>query len=746
MLYAQVIVNISHDNVDRPFSYIVPEELREQLRCGDRVRIPFGKGNAEQEGYIVGFTDHCDFPPERMKSILSKADRMVGVDDRFIRMAGWMHEEYGCTTIAALKTVLPVKKAVKGKKEILVKRSIGVEEAYGKIEELRRKHYTSQARLMEELIIYDELPGSIITSKLMVTRDTIKRLQGKQLITVSEQTQYRNPVRTTGEKDEMPVLSSEQQAILDDYKDVLRQGLSREYLIHGITGSGKTEVYMRLIAETLAAGKQVIMLIPEIALTYQTLMRFFGRFGDHVTVMNSRLSDGEKYDQMRRAKEGLVDIVIGPRSALFTPFERLGLIIVDEEQEPGYKSESIPRYHVRDVASFLKEDTGCSIVYGSATPSLEIYQRAREGEVRLFKMTKRLTGGMLPKVYVEDLRKELEEGNKSIFSRKLHDLMEDRLRRGKQIMLFLNRRGLAGFVSCRSCGEVIKCPHCDVSLSEHSGNVLMCHYCGYTQPKIVKCPYCGKMRVASFRAGTEEVETLVRREFPTARTLRMDADTTTEKDSYDRILEQFREHQADVLIGTQMIVKGHDFKDVTLVGVLAADMSLYAQDFRAAERTFDLLTQAAGRAGRGEEEGEVVIQTYKPDHYAIRHAAAQDYEGFFEEEMLYREMAGYPPAQHLLLVLVQSYEAGRAKDLADRYAAFAKDIIRAHEGAAVIVLGPAEASVFKKQDLYRMVIYVKSTDKDILLKVRDRLEEQEDGLLNRKLDNIQYDMDPLSGI
>ncbi len=737
MKYAQIIVNISHESVDHPFTYKIPASLSETIRPGMRVLVPFGTGNREMSGYVISLSDHADYPDDRIKSILKPEAGMVGIDDLFIRMAVFMHDRYGCTMNAALKTVLPVKKTVKEHTDILVKRRISKSEAEMMVSELLRKRQTAQATLLRELIVYDELPGSIITGKLMVSKQSIKSLSGKHLVTIEENVLSRNPKIPVSEKNVPPHLSEEQAAILDSYKEDLKAARPVRYLIHGITGAGKTEVYMRLIEECIHNGHQAIMLIPEIALSYQTLMRFYARFGERVTVINSKMSKGERYDQTERARRGEVDVVIGPRSALFMPFPSLGLIIVDEEQESGYKSETSPKYHVRDIAGFLQKETGCGIVYGSATPSLESYYASEQGDFKRFEMTKRLTGGSLPKVYVEDLREELKAGNKSIFSRRLHALMEERLHNNEQVMLFLNRRGYAGFVSCRSCGEVIKCPHCDISLSEHKGNQLICHYCGYTQPKIIKCPFCGAMKVAAFRAGTEQIEELVKKEFLTARTLRMDADTTGTKDSYESILEKFKNHEADVLIGTQMIVKGHDFKDVTLVGILAADMSLFAPDYRSAERTFDLITQAAGRAGRGDKPGEVVIQTYKPDHYAIVHASHQDYRGFYEEETFYRDMAGYPPCGHILSVMVSSDKSDTAVSVAHKMAGEASSFLASRGGT---VIGPVEAPIYKLQDQYRMVFSAKGKDFDLLLKLREQLSLLEDTFNYRNL-LVQYDLE-----
>ena len=491
----------------------------------------------------------------------------------------------------------------------------------------------------------------------------------------------------------------------------------------------------------IAMGRQAIMLIPEIALTYQTLLRFYKRFGDRVSVMNSTLSMGEKYDQTERARRGELDVMIGPRSALFTPFPNLGVIIIDEEHENSYKSESMPKYHARETAIQIASMKGASVVLGSATPSLEASYRAAKGEYKRYQLKRRLTGGALPQVYTVDLREELKEGNRSIFSRKLKNLMEQRLAAGEQTMLFLNRRGYAGFISCRACGHVMKCPHCDVSLSEHRNGKLVCHYCGYEVMRPKLCPSCGSKYLLGFKAGTEQIEEAVYKEFPGARVLRMDADSTKSKESYEKILSAFADGKADILVGTQMIVKGHDFPNVTLVGILAADLSLNQNDYRAGERTFQLLTQAAGRAGRGEKPGEVVIQTYQPEHYSIVHAANQDYEGFYEEEIVYRELLQYPPSAHMLAILVISELEAQGENVLGTFTRLIKERFGADR--TLLMIGPAPAAVSRINDLYRYVLYLKHPDYEALVQIKDMLEaysKEQD----YKKQSIQFDFDPMN--
>lgn len=741
-LYADIIVDVSHEKLDRPFQYRVPERLRGTLEAGMCVEVPFGNGNRRMKGYVIGMGEECKFDPGRTKDILGIVQNGVGVEDRMIALAGWIRKNYGSTMIQALKTVLPAKQSVKKLEHRTVQRIMGKEEIISLLGESRRKKQVARERLLQELVEQETIPYEWVTGKLGVSAQTVRSLEKSGAVRVVSRMSLRNPVNLGGadsglkpeeaerqRDDGRMMLSPAQQRIIRDVMADFDAGKPGTYLIHGITGSGKTEVYLQIIAETIKRGRQAIMLIPEIALTYQTLLRFYRRFGDRVSVMNSTLSPGEKYDQCQRAKNGEIDVIIGPRSALFTPFPNLGVIVMDEEHEGSYKSESAPKYHARETAEEVARLHGAGLVLGSATPSLEAYFRTQTGEYKLFQLKERLTGGHLPTVYTVDLRQELREGNRSIFSVKLQELLADRLQKKEQSILFLNRRGYAGFISCRSCGHVMKCPHCDVSLSEHKNGRLICHYCGYSEPKVSLCPKCGSRYISGFKAGTQQIEEKLQAMFPGVRTLRMDGDTTKTKGSYEEILSAFANREADVLIGTQMIVKGHDFPGVTLVGVLAADLSLSAGDYRAGERTFQLLTQAVGRAGRGRLPGEAVIQTYQPEHYAIVCAADQDYENFYREEILYRELGDYPPSAHMLAVQIFAREEGRAVELAESLAELVRTkygITRngtEDSGESVRVIGPAPAAIGRINDIFRFVFYVKSSKYGKLVEIKDLLEE-----------------------
>ncbi|MCR4589052.1 MAG: primosomal protein N' [Lachnospiraceae bacterium] len=753
--YADIIIDISHGAVDRPFQYHIPEDLAQRLDVGQAVKVPFGNGNKTRLGYIIGFSQQPQIEPERIKDILGIEEKEAAVEGHLIQLAYWMKQHYGSTMINAMKTVLPAHKKSKQLEHRSLHRLIGAEEAHKYAEAFAAKHQVAKARVLEALSEEEVIPYEMLLHKLNVSAPTVKSLETAGFARLSSEKYYRNPLSFQELEAQKLSLSEEQRAVVEGVKADREAGKQGTYLLHGITGSGKTEVYISLIRDVVSAGGQAIVLIPEIALTYQTVMRFYRHFGDRVSVMNSTLSDGEKYDQCERAKKGEIDVIIGPRSALFTPFPNLKLIVIDEEHENSYKSENMPRYHARETAEELARLTGASVVLGSATPSLESYYRAQQGQYTLYRLSKRLTGGCLPTVHTVDLRTELKEGNRTIFSRKLQELMEDRLNKNEQIMLFLNRRGLAGFVSCRNCGLVVKCPHCDVAMTQHRGGKLVCHYCGYEMPEYKNCPQCGSPYIKGWKAGTQQIEEAVGKMFPQAKVLRMDADTTSTKDSYEKILSSFSNREADVLVGTQMIVKGHDFPNVTLVGILAADLSLFANDYRCSERTFQLLTQAAGRAGRGTKPGDVVIQTYQPEHYSITYAAQQDYTGFYEEEISYRKLLSYPPAAHMLAVIVTSDSENRALSLIRELARQVKEEGKKREADPgnqkegsyrnrMVVIGPGAASVSRIKDIYRFVFYVKHPEEAVLIAMKDLCEKTEKDLGATRC-QVYFDFDPVYG-
>lgn len=759
-MYADIIVDISHEQLDRTFQYRVPSELEDQIQIGVMVNVPFGKGNRIITGYVIELTEKPNYDVDKIKSIDSVVPDKVRAIGKMIQLAAWLRYNYGSTMNQALKTVIPVKEKVKQKEKKFVRLLITEEEAESYRQQFIRKNATARVRLIEALQKEPLITCEIIRSKLNIAMTVVRALEQLGIVKIEVEEFYRNPVSSKDKTDERVTLNEEQQAIVTSIRADYDQGIRGTYLIHGITGSGKTLCYMELIEHVIKQGKQVIMLIPEIALTFQTVQRFYRRFGDTVSILNSRMSKGERYDQFLRAMRSEISIMIGPRSALFTPFPNIGLIVIDEEHEGAYKSEQSPKYHARETAIHIAGESNASVILGSATPSIEAYYRAQKNEYKLFELTRRAVGGSLPTVYTEDMREELKSGNRSVFSRRLQELITDRLNKRQQTMLFLNKRGYAGFISCRSCGHVMKCPHCDISLTSHNNGKLVCHYCGYEQPQVKVCPECGSKYISGFRAGTQQIEELIRKMYPQARTLRMDMDTTSGKDGHEKILAAFANHEADILIGTQMIVKGHDFPNVTLVGVLAADMSLYAGDYRAAERTFQLLTQAAGRAGRGTQPGEVVIQTYTPDNYSIVAAAKQDYKQFYNEEIEFRKVMEYPPVSHMMTVTITSKNEQmlnqastdlkcRKSDMLVQIPAIqrclAEHPVRTAAGGSLVAggnltwTGPTDASIYKLNDMYHKIMIAKCEDYHNLTELKEIIESYMRSQACYHTINIQFD-------
>ncbi len=595
----------------------------------------------------------------------------------------------------------------------------------------------------------------LLESRMIALASWMRRKYGSTMVqAINAVTPVKSKVRTVKgkvdirrfEPEFLPVeqLNDEQREAVNVFVRDYEAGERRTYLLYGVTGSGKTEVYLQMAKKVIEDGKQVIVLVPEIALTYQTVARFRAVFQDRVAILHSGLSRGEKYREYEQAAEGGADIVIGPRSALFAPLPHVGLIIIDEEHDGAYKSDTAPRYHARDVAVERAGMEGASVVLGSATPSVDSFNAAENDRYRLLTLRERAQGQALPKVEIVDMRQELREGNRSILSRSLYSAMKEAFEKKEQVMLFLNRRGMSSFVSCRSCGEAIRCPHCDVSLSLHGKDTLVCHYCGHTQKMGTECPSCHSKLIGGYGIGTEKVEEEVRKLFPEITTLRMDRDTTQRKGAHGEILSAFQEGRADCLVGTQMIVKGHDFPKVTVVGILLADMGLFAGDFRSGERTFDLLTQAAGRAGRGDLAGRVVIQTYKPDHYVIETAAKQNYDTFYDFEITYRKLLNYPPVTEMLGILLTCADESVLIRWADRIAQLLRDEAEREKkkGEIMMVTGPARAAIYKLSNIYRRAVYVRAKDEEQLSRIPELLQKemeflQEDGV------EIYYDLSPM---
>ncbi|MEE8825776.1 MAG: primosomal protein N' [Eubacteriales bacterium] len=725
--YAEVIVDIAHEKLDHPFSYRIPEELADSVRPGCVVEVPFGGGGRTLRGYVVGLSDQTAVPPEKMKAVIRLITDDETVEARLLLLAAWMSRNYGSTMIQALKTVVPVRSKVGA----VVKRTVTLtrpEDAASRLVDYERRHCGAMARVMRVLMgakEKSEAPGTggmdqlRLQNEASVPASVVRRMAEDGVLHIGVSSELRRVVR---EAKTCPpdTLTGEQQYVVDEIRAEWGDGgRGRPVLLNGVTGSGKTLVYMELIADTLAAGKQAIVLIPEIALTWQTTLRFVARFGERVSFLHSRLSDGERYDQMKAARRGDISVMVGPRSALFTPFSDLGLIIIDEEHEESYHSETMPRYHARETAVKRAEIEHAHVLMGSATPSMTASHRVETGEYLGLRLESRFGDASLPTAEIVDMRKELEAGNRSIISERLRTEMTEALSRGEQIMLFLNRRGYTGAVTCRSCGHVMKCPHCDVTLTRHRNGMLICHYCGYEQRDVDRCPECGSKFIGGLTVGTEQVEDIIRRMFPEARVLRMDLDTTRGKEGHGRILRDFAEGRADILIGTQMIVKGHDFPNVTLVGVLLADLSLTEADYRSSEHTYQLVAQAVGRAGRGAKPGRAVIQTYRPDHFSIRTAAAQDYDAFYREEKLFRKIMEYPPEGCMCAILGSSKNE---RLLTEGMGYIRKYLDRIDSHGQLRTIGPAPQSVGKIRDTYRQVIYIRNMDNERLIMAKDRIE------------------------
>ena len=658
-MYTEVIVDISHEAIDKSFSYRIPEDM--VLHVGDPVLVPFGRG--KKKAYVLSIHERVCFPEEKIKDIDSVLDKEFSVEEELLSLAVWMSREYGTGLNQCLRTVIPVKKKVKKR---------------GKATELLWKA--------------EEAPLS---------------------------------------------LTKEQANVLEGIKLVFSKG-EKAALLFGVTGSGKTEVYLKLMEEIIRKGKEVIFLIPEISLSFQTRSRIEKRFPGLVSVLHSKMSQGERAESMEKCRSGEVKILMGPRSALFAPFSNLGLIIMDEEQDRSYKSEQAPRYETRDVIRKRGELSSCPVLFGSATPSVQLFSEVEKGDLPCFCLHNRaVEGSTLPKMQVVDMRKELEEGNRSIFSRVLEGKIQERLDRGEQVMLFMNRRGYAPFVSCRKCGEALRCPHCDVSLNLHKNGILQCHYCGYQTnlPKI--CPNCKSKYLAAFGSGTEKLESICHNVFPKAGILRMDRDSTGKKGKYEEILQAFSEEKADILLGTQMIVKGHDFPKVTLVGIIAVDQILLDSDFQAGEWAYQLITQVSGRAGRGERAGEVLIQSYQPDHPLLELALKQDYLSFYKEEKNYRKRLSYPPFSVMLAMQCIYTEEAYLDYILGKLMPRVQERIRDGGGETY---GPFPATVYKIKDKFRKIIYIKHSNHDIILQLRDYFIQELKQEDKRNLILLQFDL------
>ncbi len=704
-MYALVALLHTGKSLDRVFHYALESHINTNELIGTRVLVPFGNSKKTFEGVVVGLTDTLDFPPEKLKPIKAVMGERL-LTKELLTLADIIKERYFSSLSECLRCMFPA--GLSGKDDLLLKKRQAVlcAETYGLRLTAAQKAVIDALKDGPKLIV--ELKES-----LSVSDSPINSLEKKGIIKLENVNVKREVIRNISQSTNTRILTQAQQNALNS---ILTS--DKPSLLYGVTGSGKTEVYLNLIEHSLSKGKQAIMLVPEISLTPQTVRVFTERFGKNVSVTHSRMSAGERYEQWKRAKDGEISILIGPRSAIFAPFPNLGIIIIDEEHETSYKSETSPKYHTKAVALERSKLTGARLVLGSATPSAESFYEAKNGLFNLVTMSQRINKTM-PTVEIVDMRVEFDHSTVTVFSEALKNAMYENLQRREATILFLNRRGYSNFVSCRRCGEVLKCPNCAVSYTEHrtSESILICHYCGKTLKTPKNCPICGSENIRNFGLGTQKVEEETRRLFPDARILRMDADTTSGKHGHERILNEFGNGNADILIGTQMIAKGLDFPNVTLVGIVAADMSLCASDFRAAENTFRLLTQVSGRAGRSERSGRVFIQTYNPSHYALTFAKQADYDGFFDTEIALRRQCNYPPFSHIFTVMM-SIDASKEEQAEKRLITVISTLYRIMEycnkSQAFDILPPSPSIIPKLNNNYRWRLAVKCADEDRL--------------------------------
>ncbi len=709
---AKIAVSAATYWLDKPYDYLIPEELEGKALPGVRVFVPFSKGNRRTEGVILALAENSSYG--KLKSVLAVLDQEPILSPEQIRLALFMRERFFCTVYDAVRAMLPAglwfdedgRRRVKDKTLEMARLAVEVEEAAAAVE-VKRRRAPSQAAILELLCAFEAAPTRDLLLHTGAGRPSLKALVGEGLVVLYEKEAFRRPQAHFGEWEKLPVLSPQQEKAFKGIQKLSISGAGCGCLLFGVTGSGKTSIYIHLIAEQLQRGKSVILLVPEISLTPQMIETFSSHFGDEVAVLHSSLSMGERYDEWKRVRQGKARVVIGTRSAVFAPCSNLGLIIIDEEQEETYKSENNPRYNARDVAKYRCVSAGCLLLLGSATPDVVSMYAARTGRYHYFTLPQRFNEQVLPDVRIVDMKRELRSGNGGTISTLLRNEIAENIERGEQSILFINRRGANRLITCGECGYTYRCPRCSVSLTYHSSNNrLLCHYCGYSQHVDAACPECGGT-LKRIGAGTQTVESELKELFPGVGIMRMDTDTVTPVGSHEKLLEQFRQEKIPIMIGTQMVAKGLNFENVTLVGVISADQSLYAGDYRAAERSFSLMTQVVGRSGRGTKPGRAVIQTFTPNNETILQAANQDYEAFFESEIKLRKVQNTPPFSEMLSVTTtgtdEEHVFRAAKHIQKRLSGLLTDSCDAQ------ILGPAPLAVVKVNNhyRYRVMIYGK---------------------------------------
>ncbi len=708
-MIAKVVLNNKEQNIDRIFDYAVPESLEGKVFVGMRVKVPFGFRNNLIEGIVVDLAHTSDF--ENVKDIRQVIGSEPVCSPKMLKLCMWISKKYFCSIYQAIRLTTPpgMASGISEKTAKYVSLAIDRDTAFEVKEELRSKGAVARARIIEALIMNDNIPQAKLIRERGGSYEAIRGLQKLGYIHVTEEQLIREAYDSDKyEKTTAYTPTEEQKAVIEHLYSAIDNEHKERILLRGVTGSGKTEVFLQAIERVMEKGKNAIMLVPEISLTPQMVGRFVGRFGNRVAVIHSALSQGERFDQWNKIKKGEVRVVVGARSAIFSPMDNIGIIILDEEHENSYKSETTPRYHAIDVAEKIADDENAILLLASATPSVTEYYKAKNNEYTLFEMTKRYNESAMPRVDIVDMRGELfNNKNHSPISLKLQWEIKKNLDNGEKTILFLNRRGYSTFVSCRECGEVINCPDCSIAMTYHKKkDSLSCHYCGYTMQNVSECPSCGSKYVRYFGTGTQKIEEELKRLFPNAGVLRMDTDTTSQKGGHERILDEFRKEGADILLGTQMVTKGLDFHEVTLVGVLAADTSLAVDDFRANERSFSLFTQVCGRAGRGERSGRAVIQTYQPYNATIKYAKTHDYTAFYENEIIQRKRLNYPPFCDIIYIMVTGEDETEVSSCTAEIAQRIKEYM-SQNSDIYSILGPGAAPIEKIRNNYRYRILIK---------------------------------------
>ena len=750
-MVAEIILNSNAKELNRVFDYNIPETMVYKAMVGSRVFVQFGNRKQLEEGFIIGIKESSEFKLKSIEKIVNEN----GLTEEKVELAKWMARRYFCNISECIKLMLPpgtttkiIENRIKEKNENFVT-IIDEEVVESDIEEDKFKS-AKQVRILKFLLDNGETNLADLLLFTDTTRDAVKALEKKNYITIEKKHVERNPFFHKVERQSKKLeFTEEQQNAYNEISDKMDKNKYEEYLIYGVTGSGKTEIYLQLIEKALNNNKTSIMLVPEISLTPQTVDRFIARFGEeNIAVLHSKLSIGERFDQWNKIKSGQAKIVIGARSAIFAPVQNLGIIIIDEEHDSSYKSESTPRYNAKDVARYLCYESNIPLVLGSATPDTGSLYRTMKKQSVLLRLNKRANNAKLPEIEVVDLREELSKKNKSMLSEKLQESIKENLENKKQTILFLNRRGFSTFVMCRDCGYTAKCKNCDITLTYHkSTNKLKCHYCGYETKVITKCPECGSENIRYFGTGTQKLESEINTLFPEAKTIRMDVDTVTKKNSHEKILTDFKENKADILIGTQMVVKGHHFPNVTLVGVIAADGSLNMNDYRANEITFQILTQVAGRAGRGEDTGKVIIQTYNPDNFTIECVKQQNDEMFYNTEMRLRKQLKYPPFCDIIVIGVSSKDEQITMKVAQSLHKYLKDRVE-NENIGIMLYKALPAPIDKIKNKYRWRILIKCKfGEDIIDLMNNTMEKAQTIKYCKNGDaNISIDINPTNMI